>query len=272
MAAEGRSGMLSSTLALCILYCFLLLLGVWTFNLCLYNKYNLTAHNNAEHTKLYFFGHGHSFLHSVWVSKSLCKSDRNSAIRTTSRQDRAHASKIIMVLILLAGDIHLNPGPQACPVAVMPDAGEATQVKPPLTTPAPHAVELEEMLAPSQELPQRRHAEESPSERRARTSDRVHFGESPRLTDPHPRTGPGTTTAVRGGAAYRSRSGNGAAARATAGHANLSVCGKTVTTRQANADVSDCCAAQKQQHYRLFQTVKIMPVCFGIKSANQREF
>lgn len=184
MAAEGRSGLLGSTHALCILQCFLMLLSAWTYNFSLHNKGNLIGLNNGEHTKLYYFGHGHAILHSIWPSKSLCKNDTNSVIRSTSRQDRARASKVIMVLILLAGDIHVNPGPtlkhQVSSVEVMPDTGEAAQVIPPLTTPAHHTVELEEMLAQCQELPEQRHAGKwSASEPHVRTSDRDHTGVTP---------------------------------------------------------------------------------------------
>ncbi|KAF7705578.1 hypothetical protein HF521_020864 [Silurus meridionalis] len=71
-----------------------------------------------------------------------------------------------MVLILLAGDVHLNPGPmldrRASSVEVTPDPGEYAQV------------------IQCQELPEQRHAEKrSASEPRMRTSGRVHTA-SPR--------------------------------------------------------------------------------------------
>lgn len=172
-----------------------MLLSAWTYNFSVHTKGNLAGPNDGEHTKLYYFGHGHAFLHSIWASKSLCKNDGNSAVRSTSRQDRAHVSKVLMVLILLC-DIHLNPGPtlecQASSVEVMPDTGESAQVTLPLIASAPHAADLEEMLTQCQELAEQRHAgKRSASEIRVRTSDRVHTGELPRLIDILSRTGPG---------------------------------------------------------------------------------
>ncbi|KAF7693722.1 hypothetical protein HF521_007475 [Silurus meridionalis] len=87
-----------------------------------------------------------------------------------------------MVLILLAGDVHLNPGPMldrwASSVEVTPDPGEYVQVIPPLIASAPHAAELEEMLTQCQELPEQRHAgKRSASEPRMRTSGCVHTGD-----------------------------------------------------------------------------------------------
>ena len=54
VAAEGRSGSLGSTNALCILQCFLMLLSVWTYNFSENIKGNLARPNDGELTKLYY--------------------------------------------------------------------------------------------------------------------------------------------------------------------------------------------------------------------------
>lgn len=50
----------------------------WIHNFFLY-KGKLIDLNNGEQTKLYMFGHGHLTLYSIWASKVLHKSTRNSA-------------------------------------------------------------------------------------------------------------------------------------------------------------------------------------------------
>ncbi|ROI15674.1 hypothetical protein DPX16_20212 [Anabarilius grahami] len=69
----------------------------------------------------------------------------------------------MLVLILLAGDIHLNPGPTTFEyhtslVEVISGSGDTAQMTPPLITPVPHVAELEGMLALSQELPEQCYA------------------------------------------------------------------------------------------------------------------
>lgn len=86
----------------------------------------------------------------------------------------------------------------------------------------------------------------------------------PRLTDPHPRTGPGATTVVGGGEGFRFRSGDRATAIATA-ERNLSESGETVNTLHTRSDGSDSRAAQKQKHYLLFQTVNHARVLWDVK-------
>lgn len=88
---------------------------------------------------------------------------------TDQLQGREHASKALLVLLLLAGDIHLNPGPTTSEqqqansvVQVRPDTGGVAQT-PPMHTPEPRraAQWSEQLLVQSQELPeQQRHAEE----------------------------------------------------------------------------------------------------------------
>ncbi|XP_048064764.1 taste receptor type 1 member 1-like [Megalobrama amblycephala] len=150
------------------------------------------------------------------------------------------------------------------PVEVIPGTGEAVQITPPLTTPVPHAAELEGMLALSQELPEQCHTgERRASEPRVRTTGRGHTGESPCLTDPHPRTvlasNHKASAAVGSGVGFRFRSGDGAAANA--GQANL--CGETDNVPQMCWDGSDSRAAQKQKQH--FQTVNHARVLWDVK-------
>lgn len=113
----------------------------WTYNFSPH-KGTFASLPKAEHVKLYMFGHGHNTLYSIW-SSSWCKSKNGIANRPASRQGREHASKALLVLMLLAGDIHLNPGPTTSEqqqansvVQVRPDIGGAAQT-PPMHTPEP---------------------------------------------------------------------------------------------------------------------------------------
>jgi len=203
-----------------------------------------------EYTKLYFFGHGHVFLHSTWASKSLCKYDRNGANKSSPRQERAHVSKVIMVLIRLAGDIHLNPGPtleyQVSQEEAMPDIGVSLQELSPLFTPAAHALDLEEILAHCQEMPEQRHAgKRSTSEPRVRTSDCDLSGELSRLIDPQLWTGSGATVTVGGAEGFCSRSDDYAQGLAMAEHANLCESGVTVNTLQTRTLGQSRCTETK---------------------------
>ena len=113
MAAECRSGWLCSTSGLYILllfYSLLLSSCVWTCS-----KKDIPANlTKGEPTKLYLFGHGHFILYSIWSSRGLRKSTKNKAnkaVKLTSQHGRGYTVKIPLILLLLAGDIHLNPGP-----------------------------------------------------------------------------------------------------------------------------------------------------------------
>lgn len=220
MAAEDRCGLLGSTHALCILQLSLLLLCAWTSNF----KGNVASLTSCEQTMLHMFGHGHCTLYFIWTSRGL--SDRNNTSRLTSRQRRFYAFKVILVLILLSGDIHLNPGPTTFEqmASTELEVGLSTGVTSP--TPESHGAELRELLAQSQEPLDQRQAEKrsSPSLSCLCTTDRNKSGESPRLMDPYSGIEPGM-------------------------HLNG----------------SGCSAVQKQKQYLFFQTVNHARVLWDVK-------
>ncbi|CAM4651513.1 unnamed protein product [Leuciscus chuanchicus] len=118
------------------------------------------------------FGYGYNTLYSIW-SSFWWKSNRskdNKGNKATSQQGKTQASKILLMLMLLAGDIHLNPGPSS----LEKQASSASSVEqvglgaggyveaPPLHTLEPRGAEpwTAQLLALSQELQEQRQAEE----------------------------------------------------------------------------------------------------------------
>lgn len=187
MAAEGRGGLLGSTHAW-ILSVLLVLFYAWSFNFSP-NKGTLTDLSYGEETKLYMFGYGHNTLYSIWTAWGT--SCRNHANKGKPPQGRMHASKVLAVLILLAGDVHLNPGPtlrelQARTVERGHGADRAAK-SPPLHTPELRGAQPWHTkvlaLAQNQEQPKLHcdHEEHRASEpSRPWTMDRRLTGESPR--------------------------------------------------------------------------------------------
>lgn len=60
----------------------------------------------VDQTKLHLFGHGYLALYSTCSLKALIK---NEKIKTKIQPGMWRVSRIILVLVLLEGDIHLNP-------------------------------------------------------------------------------------------------------------------------------------------------------------------
>lgn len=119
MVSEGRGGLLGSTQALCILSLLVLLLCVWSTKFSSYEGISDGLFYGKQ-TKLYMFGYGHNTLYFIWSSfwwkSNRSKDNRskdNKGNTATSQQGKAQASKILLMLTLLAGDIHLNPGPSS---------------------------------------------------------------------------------------------------------------------------------------------------------------
>ncbi len=58
--------------------------------------------------KLNFFGHGHFVLYSI---QNCLQYQQSKTDKSPNQHDKWRAAKLVFLLILLAGDIQLNPGP-----------------------------------------------------------------------------------------------------------------------------------------------------------------
>lgn len=62
-----------------------------------------------ERPRLNFLGHGYLVVHSITRQKGHTPTTPNK--QNTRRKDTCHVPSILLILILLSGDVQLNPGP-----------------------------------------------------------------------------------------------------------------------------------------------------------------